>query len=117
MLEQYQSGETLFGREKTQYHTNHTVCGELLLLSQLYNGYGSVLDTMDKPRNINCMVVMGSIEKMRGSAERYEPKCTKAEQRSSWAFWKFCCSSRTGATADAAEPLDDCTLICNDKCF
>eukprot|EP00485_Elphidium_margaritaceum_P015545 CAMPEP_0202728930 /NCGR_PEP_ID=MMETSP1385-20130828/185872_1 /ASSEMBLY_ACC=CAM_ASM_000861 /TAXON_ID=933848 /ORGANISM="Elphidium margaritaceum" /LENGTH=4770 /DNA_ID=CAMNT_0049395183 /DNA_START=131 /DNA_END=14440 /DNA_ORIENTATION=- len=75
--ELYSSGETLFGLEKTKYERIKTMKEELVLMRQLYNVYGSVMDTMDEYRNISWTEVMSSIEKMRGSAELYENKCKK----------------------------------------
>lgn len=51
--ELYSSGETLFGLEKTEYEEIHKMREELLLLRQLYNVYGAVIDTMDEHRNIS----------------------------------------------------------------
>ena len=80
-FELYQSGETLFGLKKTKYDTIHKIKDELILLRQLYDVYGSVIDTMDEYRNISWTQVMSSIEKMRNSAELYEAKCKKLNKK------------------------------------
>merc|ERR1712154_281164 len=54
---------------------------ELVLMRQLYNVYGSVIDTMDEYRNISWTEVMSSIEKMRENAEFYTKNIKKLNKK------------------------------------